>query len=388
MAKFNDKYLKNITMSDFASVNIIDCHVHAREAFSCVEKYKNMMQDCRLSSINVLGSTGKTATGYNPDCAGLPDIERSRTAILQNLMCLQAKSSIPERIFSFGGLYHPLPGAEGMHMDYEEQARKLHSIGFDGIKMIEGKPMIRRGVKAPLDSEVYDGYYSYLQETGTCVLFHVADPRYFWDGSKISQAAIDRGWFYGDGNYFEKDFYHSEIENILKKFPKLNMILAHFYFHSENIKRAEEILDTWPNVSFDLTPGGIMYIEFTEDPEKWRDFFIKYQDRIIFGTDNNDLAVNCSDKIKSIRLFLETDKEFPAFGVDRIQGISLPKEVIEKIYSKNFMRYAGSKPAKLNLDAIQGEYEYFVELAKKAKATENIMEEAGKLFEAIEELLK
>ena len=83
--------------------------------------------------------------------------------------------------------------------------------------------------------------------------------------------------------------------------------------------------------------------ELAREPGKTREFFIKYQDRILFGTDMPASA----QMYRSYFRFLETfDENFippdydGTFGRYRwtISGIGLPKDVLKKIYHQNALR--------------------------------------------------
>jgi predicted TIM-barrel fold metal-dependent hydrolase len=186
---------------------------------------------------------------------------------------------------------------------------------------------------------------------------HIADPEESWDTDKSSIFAKQNGWFYGDRTYVEKEQLYDEVERVLTKFPELNITFAHFHFLSADIERAGDYLDRWPNVYFDLTPGSEMYTNFSKYPDKWHDFFMKYQDRIIFGTDNGwgtetpheHKVIEAEEKVDWMRRFLETGDTFVnAWGM-KITGIALKKEALEKIYATNYLRFVGNKPKEVNL---------------------------------------
>ncbi|MDD6682661.1 MAG: hypothetical protein PUE61_05795 [Clostridiales bacterium] len=54
------------------------------------------------------------------------------------------------------------------------------AAGFDGLKMLEGKPTERRRYKKLLSDPIYDPLYSYLEECDVSVTLHSGDPDYFW----------------------------------------------------------------------------------------------------------------------------------------------------------------------------------------------------------------
>ncbi len=63
------------------------------------------------------------------------------------------------------------------------------------------------------------------------------------------------------------------------------MIFAHFFFLSAQLPRLAELFERFPNMHVDLTPGIEMYHNFSRNPQATRDFFLRYQERILFGTD-------------------------------------------------------------------------------------------------------
>lgn len=165
----------------------------------------------------------------------------------------------------------------------------------------------------PLDSPTCDAYYAFCEAEKIPILFHVADPPDLWDPERVPERVRKRGWFYGDGTYPALEMLYGEVDGILGKFPTLHVILAHFYFMSCDIERAARFLDTWCNVSFDLTSGGDMYVSFSKDPGQWREFFVQYQDQILFGTDNSggnrrpnpDRVPKARYRFNAVRRFLE-----------------------------------------------------------------------------------
>ncbi|MBC7320882.1 amidohydrolase family protein, partial [bacterium] len=194
------------------------------------------------------------------------------------------------------------------------------------------------------------------------IFWHVADPEEFWEKDKIPPIAKERGWDYTDGTYPGKEELYRRVANILERFPKLKIVFAHFYFLSADLERAEKLLESFPNVNLDITPGSEMYYNFSAYPDKTREFFIKYQDRIVFGDDTavtkNGIAKELiTNRIRFMRDFLETDKEFSVGPTDKnflarpdtVKGIKLPEPVLKKIYRLNFLRIVGDKPIELNI---------------------------------------
>jgi len=130
-----------------------------------------------------------------------------------------------------------------------------------------------------------------LEALSMPVVWHVADPEEFWDEEKCPAWVKQSGWFYGDGTYPLKEALYSEVETVVSRHPNLKVILAHFFFLSADLPRAARFLDAHSNVCFDLTPGSEMFFNFMRDSNASREFFLKYQQRLIFGTDSGASAV-------------------------------------------------------------------------------------------------
>jgi len=296
---------------------------------------------------------------------------------------LHLKDHYPQRFYVFGGLdisaLFIMQDKAGEY--FADYARKLQLMGCDGIKMIEGKPEMRKILPIPpFDSEVYAPYWVAVAEMGTPLVFHVNDPEEFWDAEKAPDWAHERGWFYGDGTYINNEEQYREVLNVLDRHPDLKVIFAHFFFLSGQLERLGGYFDKYPNMHVDLTPGIEMYHNFSADPQKARDFFIKYQDRIVYGTDIGARALLATPeegidleesrtRVNLVRSFLEKEGEFKLdngggflFGDMEIpfQGINLPDDVLEKIYYKNFESLAGESPRPLNYAAIVEECDRLV----------------------------
>ena len=178
----------------------------------------------------------------------------------------------------------------------------------------------------------------------------------------------------------------------MTKFPKLHAIFAHFFFLSADIDRAAAFLDKWENVSIDLTPGTEMFVNLSKNPEKARKFFLKYQDRILFGTDNFDPGTEeeLDIMVKIVRImrqFLETDDTFQVWDLT-FKGIGLERELLEKIYYKNFFKYVKNEPKKLNLEAAITESKRTIELAELALVKDSKIEEMNELLNLLDKAAK
>lgn len=289
---------------------------------------------------------------------------------------LYLKARRPELFFVFAGLNHAgkLSGGRVKAPGLAEQVEGLVEMGCDGIKMIEGKPTFRQRLNIPATDPYFADYWDRVEALGLPIVWHVNDPEEFWDADKIPGWAKERNWGYGAGDV-QKEQLYAEVDEVLAQHAGLKIILAHFYFLSADLARAGRFFDQHPNVHFDLAPGVEMLYNLSRDPGASRDFVIRYADRIVFGSDlfSNQTVEQGRVRAGLVFRWLESDDTFrvppeadfllgpPQDGV--IRGMSLPDDVLTKIYHDNFCRLAGERPKPLNVGRAIAECGRLAEIA-------------------------
>ena len=372
--------------SELGDFLVIDGHIHF--------PHPTLMDDV----VAAMERTGATQANL----VAVPDLER----INQNPALIHFKAHHPHRATICGALDYTevFAAPDKASETLAAQIARLQTIGFDGLKLIEGKPMVRQMLPLRLDSATYAGMWADLEQSGMPVVSHIADPEEFWDPERCPGWARDQGWFYGEGDYPPKEALYEEVDLVLERYPRLRIVFAHFYFLSDDLARAGEFLDAHPRVCFDLTPGVEMYLNFARDPDATRDFFIRYQDRLIYGTDIGAAAIgdivpsggldmtDSAGRAWVVRTFLEGDAAFSApegmghwLGMDAegFHGIGLPSEALEKIYRTNFQRLFGMEPAPLDHQAALAELRRMA-AAIDAQAGGRVESEARRVAEVLE----
>ncbi|MHA1745379.1 MAG: amidohydrolase family protein [Promethearchaeota archaeon] len=283
---------------------------------------------------------------------------------------LMVKYLYPTKIFVFGSLdvteYFIHNKSIGKH--FVKYVKRMLQCGCDGIKMIEGKPDMRRMIPIP-DFDLlsaWEPFWSFAEDIGLPILWHVNDPEEFWDQSKIPSWAKSKGWYYGEET-INNEVQYSQVLTVLKRHPNLKIIFAHFFFMSAQLERLSKIFDDFPNVCIDLTPGIEMYINLSANQEAAVRFFEKYQKRILYGTDigarsvlSKDFHLNKAESINRstlIRKFLSSQGQFTVksdgdflIGMEDIDmhALNLKPEITRYIFCENFLRIVGEKPKKVN----------------------------------------
>lgn len=329
----------------FENIKLIDCHIH----------YSLPVDPQEI--IDVMQIT-------NTDWANLVVVpHRQRISSIPD--ALMVKNMFPKKISVFGCLdvtqYFIHPKNLGKH--FVKYTKRMIACGCDGIKMIEGKPQMRNTIPIPdFDNQVWDPFWEYAETSGLPILWHVNDPEEFWDLQRIPSWAKERGWFY-DETVINNEVQYKQIENVLAKYPHLKIVFAHFFFMSAQLPRLSKLLDQYPSVLIDLTPGIEMYINLSKHQSESKAFFEKYQDRIMYGTDIGARSilsdsVSHIDQNESIRrseivkMFISDEKEFLIhadgnflIGTDDflLRGLGLEAEIKKKIFVDNFLRFIDGK---------------------------------------------
>ncbi len=352
------------------TTNIVDGHVHMG----------SIAQEASMLTI-------REATG----------IEKITLVSIQNpaegsglAQSLYMKAQHPKQFFVFAGLNHAARLSEGRVKTPSliEQVDGFARLGCDGIKMIEGKPISRQRMDIPVTDPYFAAYWTRVEELGAPIVWHVNDPEEFWDPAKLPSWARERNWGYGPDDA-QKEQLYAEVDEVLGRHPSLNVILAHFYFLSADLARAGRFLDEHPTVHFDLAPGIEMLYNLSHDPASSAEFFTRYAERIVFGTDLSSGLTVEQGRIRAGIVFrwLESGDTFrvpqaadfllgsPEDGI--IRGMSLPDDVLAKVYHDNFCRLAGSEPQVLNVGLAIEECERLAAIAQALSGKAAVETEAA-----------
>jgi len=330
---------------DFEDFSLIDCHVHT---WMLRENLDQVTIEKQGKALVEIISEGKLSQMYIFD---------SHTHAP-----LYLKARYPGTLYAGG--FAPWTGGTALlpDVDWSKYISRLIQLGYDGIGEMGSKP-VTRDMHIPLDSAYYEGLWESCEELGFPVLCHVGDVEDFWHERLTPEWAKERDWGYWEGYYTTLEKLYGEIESILFEHPSLKITLCHFLFLSPHLERADEFLGTYPNANLDLSLGVELMYNISRRRDDYREFFIRHDDRILFGTDigvSTTLPQHLA-RINLLRTFLETDEEFytPSSADDLLTryeepyiGLDLPRASLEKIYSGNFRRYWGNEPRGVNLEEI------------------------------------
>lgn len=305
-------------------MNKMDFHVHVTDNSTNVEDSVRYFTDyCNRHNFTgiCIHAAEFSSKNYHPDC---------------NEKALAVSKANPNW-YAFAGLHHD--------QDFVEQTKQYMDQGFKGIKLLEGKPSLYRHYGYGFDHPRFEPFFSYAEENAIPLLIHNNDPIAHWDINKISQTAIEKGWYY-DSTFPSQEHFFTVLEDILHSHPALHAAIAHFGFYSNNISRATTLMEACPHLIMDMTPAPIIFDELSATPEETRTFIMKYQDRLLFGTDVSNkiegkvLELN-EKKIKIMDAFYEGSGK-AEIGKHIISGMDLSESVLSKIYYSNAVNFISS----------------------------------------------
>ncbi|MGD0836549.1 MAG: amidohydrolase family protein [Polyangia bacterium] len=264
-----------------------------------------------------------------------------------------------------------------------EELSVAKDMGAVGLKIPKGLGLGYLGPDGervlPVDDPGLDPLFEEAGELGMPVVIHTGDPKAFWQpldshNERIDELRAHPEWsFYGQPVPSWSELY-AQFERRVARHPKTVFIGAHFGNDPEDPDRVGQMLDRYPNLFID-TAARVPEIG-RQDPVKMRQFFAKYQDRILFGTDlgvgstqddmmygsNGPFSPTLADERRFFestwRYFETNDRQFesptPIQGSWKIDGIGLPESVLRKLYFDNAARLLHWKPPLAGVVAAAG----------------------------------
>jgi len=219
----------------------------------------------------------------------------------------------------------------------------LKELGL-GVRDSAGKLMT-------IDDPRLDPAWEECGRLGIPVFIHVADPEAFFHlidarNERYEELIEHPDWsFYGPQFPPMRELF-AQRDRMFAKHPHTTFVALHFGSWPENLDFVEQTLRKFPNVMIET---GAREGELGRQPRRTREIFVKYSDRIMFGTDEGAGEAMYQNYFR----WLETEDEYfpyaqyPLQGRWMIYGLGLPDDVLEKVYHRNaeemFARFKGAK---------------------------------------------
>jgi len=215
--------------------------------------------------------------------------------------------------------------------------------GASGLKFFKNFGMDlkdTKGQRIHIDDPRFDPVFETCARLKIPVLIHTADPKQFWEPvDKYNERWYELNEIPGrrrdPARNASWDELIAEQHNLFRRHKKTIFIDAHLGWLGGDLARLGRLLDECPNV---YTEIGAVLAELGRQPRFAREWFIRYQDRVLFGKD----TWNPVEYHTYFRVLETADEYFPYYrrrhAFWMMYGLELPDEVLKKLYYKNALR--------------------------------------------------
>lgn len=203
------------------------------------------------------------------------------------------------------------------------------------------------GTRLRIDSPELDPIWEACARLRVPVFIHTADPQEFfrpsidYSNERWLELALFPGRRYPQDQFPAFDALMTERNNLFRKHPKTTFVAAHLGWHANDLGRLGKLLADFPNVYTEV--GAVLY-DIGRQPRAAHDFFVKYQDRILFGKD----SYQPGEYPYYWRVFETRDDYFDYYrdyhASWKLYGIGLPDSVLRKVYYQNALRITQRLP--------------------------------------------
>jgi len=222
------------------------------------------------------------------------------------------------------------------------------AMGARGLKILKELGLHYRDGDNKLiaiDDERLTPIFEEAGRLGIPVLMHQSDPVGFFEPVTPENEHYDSllkypSWSFADPKFPRKEELIKRRDNLIRRHPNTTFILPHVANYAEKLDYVSQLIDENSNVYIDFSAR---MDELGRTPEKAREFFIKHQDKILFGTDMPASVEMYSSYFRFLETFDEDlippdyDGTFDRYRW-KISGIGLPEDVLKKIYHQNALK--------------------------------------------------
>ena len=262
------------------------------------------------------------------------------------------------RVLQFARLNYEGINEPGWSEKATAELERCFRAGAHGLKIAKELGLTYKntdGSYIQADDKRFDSIWELCARYKKPVMIHLSDSfgRFLPIGPENERYEAGLWRSSPEGNYYmtghpTPDVIEKARENMHTKHPNTRFVNAHFAMLYYDMDKVASLLDRFPNADIELSAT---VQDLGRAPRMIREFFLKYQDRILFGSDGNP-GRGIEEFWEPHWRFLETfDEHFdhpaqlrsatgaPLHGRWRIYGIGLPDDVLRKVYYANALKY-------------------------------------------------
>jgi len=202
------------------------------------------------------------------------------------------------------------------------------------------------GSRLALDDPALDPIWQAAARLKLPVFIHTGDPQEFYkpvdhSNERWLELSLFPGRRVSPDQYPNFDELMKERDNLFRRNPKTTFVAAHMGWHANDLGRLGKMLTEMPNVYVDV--GAVLY-DIGRQPRASHDFFVKFQNRILFGKD----SYQPEEYPYYWRVFETNDDYFDYYrgyhAFWKLYGIGLPDDVLKRVYYENALRITPRLP--------------------------------------------
>jgi predicted TIM-barrel fold metal-dependent hydrolase len=253
------------------------------------------------------------------------------------------------------------PGFAANAISYIKENVKAGALGFKVWKNIGMVLKNDQGKFVMVDDPGFTPIFDYFEQNQIPVMGHLGEPKNCWLPLDQITLASDLRYYTRHPEYHmykhpEAPSYESLIaatESLLNRHPKLKYIGTHLASLEWSVDEMANHLERHPNMMLDVA-ARMDHLQYQSVQDKARvvKFLIKYQDRVMYGSDTTigaDNDTNAETKTILHKKWLNDWGYLTTDGVifenmkigdsqKMVTGLKLPKTIVDKIYRKNAQR--------------------------------------------------
>jgi hypothetical protein len=331
---------QSFSMEDYYRIEKTDVHAHI---YSDELDFVSLAKRDRFRFVNMAVWSDPTPQ---------ENLEKHRTVFLQ----FNADRDRTAPVVAFSLENWDQPDWSEQTIQYLDKAFKQGAVGVKVWKNIGMEFRDKDGKLITIDNPKFDSVFAFMKAQHKVLLGHLGEPKNCWLPLNEMTTTNDRSYFQENPQYHmalhpEMPSYEQQIavrDRMLAKNPDLVFVACHLASLEWNVDEVASFLDRFPQAMVEVAARtGQLQLQSHQNRRKVVDFFVKYQDRILYGTDtgvdrnSNSVLVyqKAHEKWLQDWKYFNTDQVLSVPELDyAIQGLALPKEVVEKIYRINALR--------------------------------------------------
>jgi predicted TIM-barrel fold metal-dependent hydrolase len=267
---------------------------------------------------------------------------------------LDAIADYPGRFGLFTGVDFEGFGEPGWVQRECERLEAAFEAGAAGVKFWKDLGLNHtdeQGAVIRVDDERLAPIVDLIGQHDRVAAFHIADPQPFFEpltpeNPRYETLQAKPEWWFGDREEYPYGWWDllRQLETVIGRHPDTTILGAHFGCAAEEPEYVASVLRDHPNYVIDT--GARMIHLGQHDPETVRSVFEEFPDRILFGTDLvlRDVTGTTIEDVTATYddywQFFETDRQDIVehdFGDWTVDGLDLPRDVLEGLYVENAM---------------------------------------------------